>query len=78
MPIVSTRRMSGPKLRALRIRRELSQADLAQKCAQAGRPVTQQHLSRLEVGSHKSYMPLVHALAASLDVDAEDLLEDAA
>lgn len=70
--------MSGQKLQTLRLRRELSQSDLAEKCAEAGRPVTQGQISRLEAGHNvRPYMPLVRALATSLDVDVDDLFEDA-
>lgn len=79
MPIATTRPLSGPKLRALRLRRELSQQDLAKRCGQAGRPVTQGQISRLEHGHNRNpYMPLVRALAASLEAEIEDLLEDVA
>lgn len=77
MPIPTTRPLSGPKLRALRIRRELSQQDLAKRCAEAGRSVTQGQISRLEHGHNRNpYMPLVRALATSLNADVEDLLEE--
>jgi transcriptional regulator with XRE-family HTH domain len=78
MPIRTSRPLSGPKLRVLRLRRELSQRDLAERCKQAGRSVTQGQISRLEEGHNtRPFMPLVRALAASLDVDVEDLLEEA-
>lgn len=79
MPIATVRPLSGHKLRALRLRRELTQLDLATKCGQAGRSVTQGQISRLEHGQHtRPFMPLVRALATSLDVKVDDLLEEAA
>lgn len=79
MPIRTSRPLVGPKLRVLRIHRELSQRDLALRCAEAGQSVTQGQISRLEDGRNiRPFMPLVRALAASLDVDIDDLLEDAA
>jgi transcriptional regulator with XRE-family HTH domain len=79
MPIATTRPLSGPKLRALRLRRELSQQDLAQRCKEAGRAVTQGQISRLEHGHNRNpYMPLVRALATSLEAEVDDLLEEAA
>lgn len=77
MPIVSRHPISGARLRALRVRRELSQRDLAQLCVTHGRPVTQGQISRIEQGrSRRPYMPLVRALAKSLAVEPEDLLEE--
>lgn len=71
--------MSGTKLRAIRLRRELSQKDLAKRCAEAGRAVTQGQISRIENGHNaRPYMPLVRALASSLTVEVEELLEEPA
>ena len=76
MPIVTRRPISGPKLRMLRERRELSQTDLAARCIQEGQSVTQSQISRLELGQHQPFTPLLRALARSLRVEVDDLLEE--
>jgi transcriptional regulator with XRE-family HTH domain len=55
----------------------MSQRDLAAHCKTHGRKVTQGQISRLEQGySRRPYMPLLRALANSLGVDIDDLLEE--
>jgi len=77
MPILTRRPISGARLRALRVRREMSQSDLAKQCKEQGQSVTQGQISHLEQGySRRPYMPLLRALAKSLDVDVDDLLEE--
>jgi transcriptional regulator with XRE-family HTH domain len=75
MPIVTRRPISGDRLRELRERKELSQADLAKRCTAAGRPVTQSQISRLEAGLNQPYTPLLKALAAVLGVEVYELFE---
>ena len=74
MPIVTRTPISGDRLRDLRIEAGHSQNDLAQMCADAGFPVTQSQISRLEAGRHQPYVPLLKALAKVLEVDVNDLL----
>lgn len=76
MPIVTRTPINGDRLRELREQAELSQADLASQCTAAGRPVTQSHISRLETGLHRPYMPLLRTLAKVLKVKVDDLLID--
>lgn len=75
MPIVTRTPIDGARLRELRERADLSQADLAAKCSRAGRPVTQSQISRLEAGLHQPYMPLLRTLAKVLAVEVDELLE---
>jgi transcriptional regulator with XRE-family HTH domain len=74
MPIVTRTPISGDRLRELREQAGLSQNDLAQMCTDAGCPVTQSQISRLEAGLHQPYIPLLRALAGALSVEVGDLL----
>jgi transcriptional regulator with XRE-family HTH domain len=73
MPIVTRTPISGGKLRDLREEAELSQADLARDCTDAGCPVTQSQISRLESGLNQPYVPLLKTLARVLKVPVEEL-----
>lgn len=78
MPITTRRPIDGGKLRALREGRYMSQKELAESCAERGSQATQSQISHLENGRIRNpYMPLVLALADSLNVGIDDLLEEA-
>ena len=66
MPLTDT----SPVKRA-RLRRGMTQADLAEKCAERGVPVTDPHLSRIERGVFTPRPKLASVLAGELGLDIE-------
>ncbi|MFJ2303804.1 multiprotein-bridging factor 1 family protein [Streptomyces sp. NPDC087787] len=55
-----------------RLRRGLTQQDLAEKCANAGVPVDESHISRIERGIFTPRPRLRALLAELLDLDIDD------
>ncbi|MFI7137229.1 helix-turn-helix transcriptional regulator [Streptomyces massasporeus] len=55
-----------------RLRRGMTQQELADLCAEAGAPVDESHLSRIERGIYTPRPKLRSVLAALLDMDIED------
>lgn len=55
-----------------RLRRGMTQQDLASKCAEAGVPVDESHLSRIERGIFTPRPKLRAVLAQILDLDVDD------
>jgi transcriptional regulator with XRE-family HTH domain len=59
-----------PRLKALRERRALSQAELAEKAG-----ITRATLSRLEGGAERPYPSTIRKIAAALGVEPGDLMD---
>ncbi|WP_158761595.1 helix-turn-helix transcriptional regulator [Streptomyces sp. NRRL S-146] len=55
-----------------RLRRGMTQQELADLCAEAGAPVDESHLSRIERGMYTPRPKLRSVLAALLDLDVQD------
>lgn len=68
---------SGARLRDRRERAGLTQVDLSQRCTEAGSPVGQPHLSRLEAGEVLPSAPTLKLLADVLNITVDDLLDQA-
>jgi transcriptional regulator with XRE-family HTH domain len=69
---------SGGRLRLTREIAGLTQQSLADRCRQAGHPVSREQISKIEAGRHKPSPPLLRILAEVLAVEPGDLTEDAA
>ena len=69
-------RFSGPKLRDLRERAGLSRRTLAERCKDAGRSVSVQHVVRVEKGQSRPTAPLLKAFADALKVEIDALLDE--
>lgn len=63
-------RVNGEKIRALRVRRRLTQQKLA---VASGLSVTQ--VSRIEQGVHTPRFSTIEKLAEALGIDADDLID---
>ncbi|MBZ6259720.1 helix-turn-helix domain-containing protein [Streptomyces olivaceus] len=61
-----------------RLRRGMTQQDLAEKCTEAGAPVDESHISRIERGIYSPRPRLRAALANLLGLDIDDFERDAA
>lgn len=59
-----------------RLSRGMTQQDLAEKCAEAGAPVNESHLSRIERGIFTPRPRLRAVLAQLLDIDIEEFDRD--
>ncbi|MDX2681067.1 helix-turn-helix transcriptional regulator [Streptomyces sp. NY05-11A] len=55
-----------------RLRRGMTQQDLAEKCAEAGAPVDESHLSRIERGIFMPRPRLRAVLAELLEIDIDE------
>ena len=60
------------RVKQQRLRRGMTQQDLADKCAQAGVPVDESHISRIERGIYTPRPRLRALLAQLLELDIED------
>ncbi|MEU5111673.1 helix-turn-helix transcriptional regulator [Streptomyces longwoodensis] len=56
-----------------RLRRGMTQQELAEKCTQVGAPVDESHLSRIERGVYTPRPKLRAVLAQLLDLDVEEI-----
>ncbi|MBZ6175556.1 helix-turn-helix domain-containing protein [Streptomyces olivaceus] len=56
----------------------MTQQDLAEKCTEAGAPVDESHISRIERGIYSPRPRLRAALANLLGLDIDDFERDAA
>ena len=66
--------VSGRKIRELRELRGWRQADLSAACAEAGKTLSRERISRIENGFAKPSAASLTVLAKVLKVDIEDLL----
>jgi transcriptional regulator with XRE-family HTH domain len=72
MPTIQVVKVNGEKLRRLRERRLLSRAELGERAH-----LDPDHIGRIERGETKTpRMANIRALAAALEVDASEFLED--
>lgn len=60
------------RVKQQRLRRGMTQQDLADKCAEAGVPVDESHISRIERGIYTPRPRLRALLAELLDLDIDD------
>lgn len=65
---------SGARLREVRERAGLTQGDVSRQCAEAGRPIDQSQLSRLESDEARPSAPTLKVLIQVLGVDVDALL----
>ncbi|WP_171111286.1 MULTISPECIES: helix-turn-helix transcriptional regulator [unclassified Streptomyces] len=60
------------RVKQQRLRRGMTQQDLAEKCAQAGVPVDESQISRIERGIYTPRPKLRALLAELLELDVDD------
>ncbi|PXY16489.1 helix-turn-helix transcriptional regulator [Prauserella flavalba] len=77
MPRPTQLPFSGTRLARLRARAGLTNAELAERCGQLGHPVHHTTLGKLERGVQMPRPGLPPVLAEALDVELDDLLDDA-
>jgi transcriptional regulator with XRE-family HTH domain len=75
MPRPTSLPFSGTKLANLRARKGLTNDQLSQRCGELGYPVTHSTLGKIERGIHLPSPGLPPVLAAALDVELDELLD---